>query len=212
MNEGALVEHWDRIYRQRGPSEVSWYQREPQVSLALLDGLGVTPDQAVVDVGGGASTLAACLLDRGFREVTVIDLSDVALAEARDAMGERAGGVHWLQQDVLTWRPERRCGMWHDRAVFHFLVEEERRRAYLATVRAALADGGAVVMGTFAADGPDHCSGLPVWRYGPEDLGEAFGPDFRVVDVRREEHHTPGGGLQPFTWIAMRYDRRSRPA
>ncbi len=208
MSEGALVEHWDRIYRQRGPSEVSWYQREPQVSLALLDGLGVTPDEAVVDVGGGASTLAACLLDRGFRDVTVIDLSDVALAEARGAMGERAGAVHWLQQDVLTWRPERRYRVWHDRAVFHFLVDEERRRTYLATVRASLANGGAVVMGAFAADGPEQCSGLPVRRYDPDDLAEAFGPDFCVLDVRREEHHTPGGGLQPFTWIAMRYDRR----
>ena len=175
MTGSALAEHWDGIYRQRAPTELTWYQRQPRVSLDLLDALGVTPDQAVVDVGGGTSTLAAHLVERGFGDVTVLDLSAAALAAAAESMGERGGEVHWLEQDVLTWRPERHYQAWHDRAVFHFLVDEARRLAYLATLRAALDGGGAVVVGTFAADGPQQCSGLPVCRYAPEDLASEDG-------------------------------------
>lgn len=204
MAGSALAGHWDEIYRQRAPGELTWYQREPLVSLALLDMLGVTPDQAVVDVGGGTSSLAGHLLDRGFGDITVLDLSTTALASAAGAMGERSGRVHWLAHDVLTWRPDRRYQVWHDRAVLHFLVDEGHRLAYLATLRAALDGGGAVVVGTFAADGPERCSGLPVRRYGPDDLATLFGPAFDVVEQRREEHHTPAGGVQPFTWAAMR--------
>ena len=117
-------------------------------------------------------------------------------------MGERAERVHWLREDVLTWRPERRYGTWHDRAVFHFLVEEDQRRAYLATLRAALTPEGRAVLGTFAGDGPRRCSGLPVQGYDPGDLA-VVGPELEVVERRRDEHHAPGGTVQPFTWVGM---------
>ena len=201
---GSAVDHWDRIYEGRAPSALTWYQPVPHCSLALLDALGVSSDQAVVDVGGGTSTLAGCLVDRGFYDVTVLDVSGTALAEARDAMGERGQRVHWLQGDVRTWRPDRRYHAWHDRAVFHFLVDHEDRRSYLATLRSALVVGGGVVVGTFAADGPGRCSGLPVRRYGADELAGEFGAAFEVVERRREDHHPPAGGVQPFTWVALR--------
>jgi SAM-dependent methyltransferase len=198
-----VARHWDEIYGRRLPTEVSWYQDQPTVSLALLDALGVTADQPTVDVGGGASVLVDRLLDRRFADVSVLDVSAAALAHAKKRLAERAELVHWLREDVLTWRPGRRYGIWHDRAVFHFLVEEKERRAYLAALRAALIPEGRVVIGTFAGDGPQQCSGLPVQRYDPRDLAAVFGADFEVVEHRRDEHHTPGGTEQPFTWVGM---------
>jgi hypothetical protein len=204
MASADLGGHWDRLYH-RQPTQLSWYQAEPAMSLALLEALGVGRDQPTVDVGGGSSLLVDRLLDRRFDDVTVLDLSGVALSQAQGRLGDRAKMVHWLQQDVLAWRPQRRYSAWHDRAVFHFLVEAGQRDAYLATLHAALAPRAGVVMGTFAADGPEQCSGMPVARYSPDDLGAVFGEQFRVVEHRREEHRTPAGQLQPFTWLAMVY-------
>jgi SAM-dependent methyltransferase len=197
--------HWDKLYSQRTPTTLPWYQEDPAVSLALLDALGVRSDQAVIDVGGGTSTLVDALIGRGFGDVSVLDVSQTALDQARLRLGDHAGLVLWLCEDVLTWRPRRSYDVWHDRAVFHFLVEETQRGAYVATLHAALASDARVVIGTFAADGPEQCSGLPVARYDPYDLAAVFGEQFQVVEHRREEHHTPTGGVQPFTWVAMIY-------
>jgi SAM-dependent methyltransferase len=195
--------HWDDLYGRRPPTALSWYQDEPSMSLALLEAIGATREQPVLDVGGGASVLVDRLLGRGFADLSVLDVSATALAHAQRRLGERAERVRWLREDVLTWRPQRRYGVWHDRAVFHFLVEEERRSAYLAVLRMALAAGGHVVIGTFAGDGPQQCSGLHVQRYDPGGLAAVFGAEFEVVEHRREVHHTPGGAEQPFTWLAM---------
>lgn len=205
MEAGArdLAAHWDDLYGRRPATALSWYQDEPTVSLALLEALGASREQPVIDVGGGASVLVARLLDLGFADVSVLDVSATALAHAQRRLGERAERVRWLREDVLSWRPQRRYGIWHDRAVFHFLVDEERRSAYLAVLRTALTAGGHVVIGTFAGDGPERCSGLPVQRYDPGALAAAFGDEFEVVGHRREVHHTPGGADQPFTWLAM---------
>jgi len=200
-----LAEHWDKLYSQRAPSTLTWYQASPSVSLALLDALGVRSDQAVIDVGGGTSNLVDALIGRGFGDVSVLDVSQAALDQARQRLGSNAARVSWLREDVLTWRPRRRYGVWHDRAVFHFLVEERQRDAYVATLHAALDPHASVVIGTFASDGPDQCSGLPVARYDPTSLAAVFGKEFQVVEHRREEHHTPGGAVQPFSWVAMVY-------
>lgn len=162
----------------------------------------------MVDVGGGASVLVDHLVERGFLDISVVDLSQVALDQARERLGESAGLVHWLCHDVLLWAPERRYQVWHDRAVFHFLCDEDQRRLYLANLRSGLAPGGHVVIGTFAPDGPETCSGLPVARYGPDDLARAFGADFKVVGHRDEEHITPHAISQKFTWLAMAYRPR----
>jgi hypothetical protein len=151
------------------------------------------------------------LLDRRFFDVSMLDVSGAALAHAKKRLAERVELVHWLHEDVLTWRPGRRYGIWHDRAVFHFLVEENQRRAYLAALRAALTPEARVVIGTFAADGPEQCSGLPVQRYGPEELAAVFGAEFDVVEHRRDAHRTPNGSEQPFTWVGMVWRPKFQP-
>ena len=199
----ARSRHWDAVYGRLGPAGVSWYQPVPAMSLELVADLGIPPDTAVVDVGGGASDLAGSLLGRGFSDVSVLDVSPAALDVARGRIGPRPG-VHWIEHDLLTWAPPRRYGLWHDRAVFHFLVDARDRDRYLRVLSAAVAPGGHVIVATFAADGPEQCSGLPVARYDPGALAELLAGMVEVVATRREEHVTPGGRIQPFTWVAGR--------
>ena len=196
--------HWDRVFEERGPAGVSWYERSPRMSLEMIGLTGAGPQEAVVDVGGGASPLAGALVARGFGDVTVLDLSEVALLTARARLDPAGAGVRWVHADVLDWTANRTYGLWHDRAVFHFLVDADDRERYLATTRSAVRPGGHVVVGTFAEDGPATCSGLPVARYGTQALVDAFGAEFALVGARRHEHRTPGGSVQPFTWVAMR--------
>jgi SAM-dependent methyltransferase len=194
--------HWNERYRAIGATEVSWYEPEPTVSLELLDALGVTPADAVIDVGGGASSLVDHLLARGHRDVAVLDLSAVALDEARRRLPADAP-VTWMARDVVTWDPPRRWAVWHDRAVLHFLTDDADRAAYVAVLRKAVEPGGGFVIGTFAEDGPTQCSALPVRRHSPEDLAALLADADVVAQVRRI-HHTPGGADQPFNWIAGR--------
>lgn len=195
--------HWDDVYTSRGTAGVSWFQAVPTLSMELIEALGITPDAAVVDVGGGASALVDHLVDRGFRDLTVLDLSETALEAGRRRIGT-AAPVRWLHSDVLTWQPVRRFGLWHDRATFHFLVDETDRLRYLDVLTAGLEVGGALIMATFAEDGPDRCSGLPVARYSPEDLSRVVGAQFAITELRTETHVTPAGTVQPFTWVAGR--------
>jgi SAM-dependent methyltransferase len=196
------AEHWDERYRSIGPQSVSWFEPEPTVSLELLGALGVTAAQSVIDVGGGASSLVDHLVQRGHRDVTVLDLSAVALDLARQRLGDPPT-VTWIEADLRTWRPARRWDVWHDRAVLHFLVDDDSRASYCALLREALQPGGAFVIGTFADDGPTQCSGLPVRRQSVADLATLLG-DVEVVVQRRHVHRTPTGAEQPFSWVAGR--------
>jgi SAM-dependent methyltransferase len=196
--------YWHRVHAAADPGGLSWYQREPALSLALLDELGVTPGDAVVDVGAGSSTLVDRLLERGYEDLTVLDVAETALAVARARLGEQADAVAWVQADVREWRPERRYDAWHDRALFHFLVDEADRGRYVETLRHVVATGGAVVIATFAPDGPQTCSGLAVARYDTDGLAAVLGPWLEPAGARREEHVTPAGRVQPFTWAAFR--------
>ena len=162
----ARRDHWDAAYRDRGAAGVSWFQATPTVSLELFDKLAIPTKAAVLDIGGGASTLVDGLIARGFKDLTVLDVSSEALDTVRLRLGE-GGPVVLIQGDLLEWRPERRFDVWHDRAVFHFLVDEEDRRSYFRILRSSLVSGGEVILATFAPDGPEYCSGLPVARYGP---------------------------------------------
>jgi hypothetical protein len=199
-DETELRRHWDRRYAEAGATGVSWYQPEPAMSLALIDCLGVPKAEPVIDVGGGASFLVDELLARGYTDLSLLDVSFTALEIARHRLGD-ASPVRLLREDITTWRPERRYGLWHDRAVFHFLNDDGQRALYMDVMRGALGEGGALIMATFAADGPEHCSGLPVARYDATDL-ERLLDGFTVLETRREMHVTPGGAVQPFTWIA----------
>jgi len=196
-------EHWDDKYATTGPTAVSWYQERPVVSLQLIGRSGAPRSAGVVDVGGGAGTLVDALLEDRWSDLTVLDLSDVAVAAARLRNGDDER-VTWLVQDLLDWRPQRRYDLWHDRATFHFLVDEDDRRQYRAVLSEALAPGGTVIVGTFAADGPTHCSGLPVTRYDPVELADALGSGFDVLATMREDHRTPTGAVQPFSWVMVR--------
>lgn len=181
---------------------MSWFEPEPRMSLELLDLLGVGPLQSVVDVGGGASVLVDRLLARGHTDLGVVDLSSVALAEARARVGD-PGGVEWVSVDVLTWDPGRSWDVWHDRAVLHFLVEDGDRAAYSSLLRTTVGPGGRFVIGGFAEDGPVECSGLPVRRSSLDELVALVGPS-EVAERRRDVHVTPWGSEQVFNWIAGR--------
>jgi trans-aconitate methyltransferase len=174
------------------------------MSLQMVDAAGASAADALIDVGGGASPLAEELLDRGFRDVTVLDISAAGMQQARDRLGPRAGQIHWLTADILQWRPERHYRAWHDRAVYHFMTIDDHQRRYLRVLDAATAPGSIAVFGCFAPDGPQHCSGLPVARYSPAQLARQLGARWLLISQDREEHITPAGTTQPFTWIALR--------
>jgi SAM-dependent methyltransferase len=197
--------HWDDVYGRLAVTDVSWFQQDPASSVQLIAATGEHVDSPIVDVGGGASTLVDRLLDEGFRDVSVLDLADNALDAARSRLGQRASVVTWTVADVLSWQPQRQYRVWHDRAVFHFLTDAADRQRYRSVLRRALEPGGHLVVGTFAADGPTRCSGLPIARYSPEALAAEF-PGYRVVRDLREEHRTPSGSIQPFTWLVLADD------
>jgi 2-polyprenyl-3-methyl-5-hydroxy-6-metoxy-1,4-benzoquinol methylase len=201
--------HWQKVYETKKPTEVSWYQPAARVSLSLIRRVAPDRSAAIIDVGGGASTLVDGLLADGYSSVTVLDVSSAALTEATERLGGDAARVTWLEANVLDAAlPASAYDVWHDRAVFHFLTEAGDRGRYVEQVRRSVRLGGYVMVATFASDGPTKCSGLEVARYAPEELHGEFGPDFQLVDSAREEHHTPSGVVQPFIYCLCRVGRR----
>jgi SAM-dependent methyltransferase len=205
VSEAQRRRHWDDRYSANSPDGVSWFQERPVASLELIAAARRQTTASLIDVGGGAARLVDYLLADDWSDVTVLDLSDVAIAEARARVGPNPG-VQWIKQDLLTWHPPRRYDIWHDRAVFHFLVSEGERQQYREVMSEALAPNATIIVGTFANDGPRQCSGLPVARYDAGTLVSAFGKTFDVLATRREEHVTPQGNTQPFTWVALRHE------
>ncbi len=193
--------HWDERYRTVGSTAVSWYQDRPETSLRLLAEAGVGAGSQVVDVGGGASRLVDELVRIG-AVVTVVDLSRAALEEARARVDDPS--VQWVAADVRTWVPPMTFDAWHDRAAYHFLTDETHRRRYWDLVRDHVRPGGHVVIATFAEDGPEMCSGLPVVRHSPDELAAGMGEGFEQVRAERETHVTPTGGEQRFVWVMAR--------
>jgi SAM-dependent methyltransferase len=195
------AQHWNRVYATKADDLLSWHQAFPEVSLQLLRHAGLEHDARIVDVGAGSSRVVDGLLDQGFSRLTLLDLSEAALERPRGRLGREAESVRFEVRDVRTFRPLETYDAWHDRAVFHFMVTAEDRAAYLESLRHAVRPGGQVVLGTFAADGPHRCSGLPVMRYSPEALGDVLGPEFRAEETARDLHVTPAGRIQPFTFV-----------
>lgn len=200
-------QHWESVYRAKAPDAVSWYAPHLTTSLAYVQRTGLPTSSAVVDVGGGESTLVDDLLDAGYERVSVLDLSARALAVARQRLGARAQGVAWAVADVLThdFAPHS-VDIWHDRAVFHFLTEAAQRARYVAQVLHALRPGGFAIVGTFGPDGPGLCSGLPVARYDAPALHDEFGSRFRLLDDRVDVHTTPWGSPQQFVYCFCRLE------
>jgi SAM-dependent methyltransferase len=198
-------EHWSSVYATKSPEAVSWYRPHLDVSLSLVRGLGLPRDAAILDVGGGASTLVDDLLGEGFTRVTVLDLAEGALAATKARLGERASSIGFLAGDVTCVELEpASVDLWHDRAVFHFLVDDDARRAYVRALTRALRPGAHAIVATFAPDGPERCSGLPVVRRSAEEIALALGPDVRLVDTRTETHVTPWGSTQSFAYALVR--------
>ena len=195
--------HWDGAYRH-GDTSRSWFQRQPGASLRLLDEIGLRTSDSLIDVGGGASTLVDALLERGHLDLTVLDISAEGMATAQQRLGANASQVRWLDADLLTWTPDRTWHVWHDRAVLHFFTTDADRQRYLHALDRATKPGSLAVLAAFAPDGPQHCSGLSVARYNVEDLTALLGPTWELLTDAHEEHTTPTGATQPFTWSAFR--------
>jgi trans-aconitate methyltransferase len=193
-------EHWQTVYKIKASTDVSWYQTIPQRSLALIQSTGLPPSAAILDVGGGASTLVDHLSARGFSDITVLDIAPAALEATKVRLGTAGAAVQVIAVDVTTWKPPRRYDLWHDRAVFHFLVDAALREKYLKVLRAAIAPGGYLVMATFGPEGPKRCSGLDVRRYTAAELSAVLGPTFSLITGDIEEHTTPSGHIQQFMY------------
>ncbi|MBU6402889.1 MAG: class I SAM-dependent methyltransferase [Verrucomicrobia bacterium] len=193
--------HWNQAYRTNGAQEVSWYQRRPDLSLTLIAASGVAKDAGIIDAGGGASTLVDFLLDEGYTRLAVLDVSPIALAHARSRLGARAETVQWFEADVTSFVPPHRFGLWHDRAVFHFLTDKADREKYADALRRTLAPGGQAIIATFAMDGPCKCSGLRTVRYDAPSILAELGPGLRLVGQVDETHLTPGGSEQEFSYF-----------
>lgn len=192
--------HWQRLYERQPPTGVSWYEAVPTQSLELIRATGVPLDTPIIDVGGGASTLVDHLLEEGFTDVTVADLAPAALEQSRARLGDKARQVLWIETDITRFTPGRRYGLWHDRAVLHFLTDPSDRARYVGVLVSALAPGDFVVLATFGPEGPERCSGLPVVRYDSEGLSALLGGGFEPLRSGRQEHLTPAGRIQQFQW------------
>ncbi len=194
--------YWDDRYRTIGHANASWYQHRPILSLRLIEELEVGEDAAIVDVGGGASALVECLIDDGYIDLTVVDISADALEQARAQIPH--SHVEWVHADVRIWQPTRVYEVWHDRATYHFLTDAADQARYWQTAREHVHAGGFVIVAVFAEDGPTECSELPVKRSTVAELVAAMGEGFDVVKSEDEFHLTPGGAVQPFHWVVAK--------
>ena len=203
MEESAQASHWRKVWERSVPERVSWYQIRPDTSLALLETAGIGHSDGIVDVGGGASNLVDHLLETGFKDVAVLDISPAALHRARTRLGEAGKKVEWIEADLVRFVPGRTWDVWHDRAVFHFLTEADDRAAYRETLVRSLAVGGHAILATFGPDGPTRCSGLDTCRYSAEGLRGELGPGFRLEETRLKIHRTPAGSEQQFLYVLL---------
>jgi hypothetical protein len=192
--------HWQRIYQTRPTTEVSWYEPVPQTSLDLIRATGLPGSAPIIDVGSGDSHLVDHLLESGYSDVTVLDIATSALERSRARLGAAAERVDWIAADITSFRPKRRYALWHDRAVFHFLVTPAEQQKYLSVLTTALAAKGHLILATFGPQGPTRCSGLPIRRYSVNDLDVLFGSSFQLRRQSLENHRTPTGRDQQFLW------------
>ena len=204
MEDAGRQAHWENVYTTKRETEVSWFQQSPAPSFELIVQAGAVSNSAIIDIGGGASRLVDKLVEQGFEDVTVLDLSGAALAAARRRLGTGAERVNWIVADATTWEPVKPYDIWHDRAAFHFLTDASDRAAYIARLGRGLKIGGHAIIATFALDGPEKCSGLPVARYDSASLGQALGTTFKLVHTQRHEHATPWDSRQIFQFSIFR--------
>ena len=205
MNSIERHAHWQTVYQTKGEHDVSWFEESPAISLELIRATGVNTTASIIDIGGDASRLVDALLDEGYSAVTVLDLSEKALETSKARLGPRiAAKVKWVAVDVTAWEPSQAYDVWHDRATFHFLTDPKDRSAYAERVLRTVRPGGHVIIGTFAPDGPERCSGLPVVRYDSATISKILGPSFGLSESRTHAHKTPTGAIQRFQFNRFR--------
>jgi len=192
--------HWEDVYTKKTPTEVSWYQIEPTISLELIKSIGIDHTSKIIDVGGGASVLVDKLLDQGFQNLTVLDISSKSLDFAKERLGELAVQVSWIEADVTEFDPPQKYDLWHDRAVFHFLTDPNDRKKYVRNMEKVLNPRGHAIIAAFAIDGPPKCSGLDVERYSPEKMKNELGDSFELIKSIKEVHVTPWDSEQKFIY------------
>lgn len=194
-------QHWENVYQTKGRDEVSWFREHLDTSLRMITNTGISKDAAIIDVGGGNSTLVDDLLGQGFADITVLDISAKAINDSKERLGTKAGNVKWLDADITTVElPADHYDVWHDRAVFHFLTDADDRRKYVELVMRSLKRGGHIIVASFSLEGPQKCSGLDVVRYSPETMHDEFGNSFKLVESIGETHNTPFGTTQDFVY------------
>ncbi len=199
-----LQDHWDRAYATKAETAVSWYQPLLAKSLELIRSAAPNMQASIIDIGGGASTLPDSLLQAGYRDITVADISEAALMRSQERLGAQSGLVNWLVADITKWSPLRTWDVWHDRAVFHFLTDAATQDSYVAALQAGTHTGSTAIISTFALDGPERCSGLPVQRYSVQSLAERIGPTFKLIDHQAESHLTPSATVQSFVYAVLK--------
>lgn len=193
--------HWEKVFRQKSADQTSWHQDVPQLSLAMIARASLDFKTPIIDIGGGASLLVDHLLEQGYSDLTILDISVAALEQAKARLGNRAGVPVWVEADVTRFRPVRQFGLWHDRAAFHFLTDPEDRRSYVDVLTRALITRGQAVIATFSPQGPEKCSGLDIIQYDASRIGETLGPAYDLLEQREERHLTPSGGEQWFNYF-----------
>jgi ubiquinone/menaquinone biosynthesis C-methylase UbiE len=197
-------EHWDKVFVHKNDNEKSWFQPYPATSIAFIDELNLPKDAAIIDVGGGDSRLVDVLLEKGYSDITVLDISAAAINIARERLGDKAERVHWITGDILKFIPSRHYDCWHDRAVFHFVTQPDNIHHYTQLMTNAIQPHGTLIIGTFAEDGPEKCSGLPVNRYSQSKLENILQPSFEKIRCMNEKHQTPFNTTQSFTFCSFR--------
>ncbi|MBO9673097.1 MAG: class I SAM-dependent methyltransferase [Sphingobacteriaceae bacterium] len=191
-------DHWENIYQTKQPQDVSWTQDIPAISLFLMKDLKLSKDAPIIDIGGGDSLLVDFLLKEGFTDISVLDISSGAIQRTKQRLGKKADEVKWIVSDINDFVPDRQFKLWHDRATFHFLTKEEQQTRYVQVAQNAVV--GNLIIGTFSKSGPTKCSNLPIQQYDESDMVSKFGEYFSKVECISEDHMTPSGKLQNFTF------------
>lgn len=199
-----LKEHWENIYSNKKLEEVSWYQPTPETSLKFITEMDLPKNAAIIDVGGGDSFLVDNLLKLGYTNISVLDISGGALKRAKERLGKEAERVTWIEADASDFQPDKQYDLWHDRAAFHFLTDEDKIGSYLKTLENSVKPGGHVVLGTFSDKGPDKCSGIVIRKYSTEELGSLLSNDFEKLKCMNLDHHTPWDSVQNFSFCSFR--------
>jgi SAM-dependent methyltransferase len=199
--------HWEELYREKSPQEVSWYQEQPKLSLELIESLQLNKSARILDVGGGASRLAKSLLDAGYENISVLDISAKALQQAKNELGAKSTQIEWIVTNVFEFEPSKCFDLWHDRALFHFLTEADDRKSYVEVLKKSLSASGFVIIASFAIGGPEECSGLPIVQYDAQKISQELGDEFRLLNEQFELHHTPWSSEQKFMYSLFQRNR-----